>query len=52
MSPLPVSNNTEEAKIEKSDNTDDARAQKHNDIDRLYETMIKSFEITSKCSIE
>lgn len=48
MSPLPVSNNTEEAKIEKSDNTDDARAKEHNDIDRLYETMTKSFEITSK----
>lgn len=46
---LPVSNNTEEAKIEESDNTDDARAKKHNDIDRLkYETMIKSFETTSK----
>lgn len=48
---LPVSddNAIEEAKIEESDNTDDTRAKKHNDIDRLkYETMIKSFEITSK----
>lgn len=48
---LPVSDNNAigEAKIEESNNTDDARAKKYNDIDKLkYETMIKSFEITSK----
>lgn len=49
---LPVSDDNAigEAKIEESNNTDDdAKAKKYNDIDRLkYETMIKSFEITSK----
>lgn len=43
---LPANN---DGAIEETDNANDDRAKKYNDIDRLkYETMIKSFEITSK----